>query len=62
MLFHTTRTNYFSIWAIDMMAMGKLELYCSRAHPRVKTLFAQCGGLVLPSLNNMEVPTHFLDG
>jgi len=24
----------------------------------VKALFAQCGGLVPPPLNNMEVPTH----
>ncbi len=35
---------------------------CSKAHPWVKALFAQCGGLVLPPLNDMEVPTHILDG
>ncbi len=35
---------------------------CSRAQPQVKALFAQCDKLVLPPLNNMEVPTHFLDG
>ncbi len=35
---------------------------CSRAHPRMKVLFAQCGAFVLPPLNNMEVLTHILDG
>jgi hypothetical protein len=35
---------------------------CSKAHPRVKTLFVQCGGLVLAPLNDMEVLTHILDG
>jgi len=28
----------------------------------VKALFAQCGGLVLPPLNNMEIPIHILNG
>jgi hypothetical protein len=28
----------------------------------VKTLFAQCGGFVPPPLNDMEIPTHILDG
>jgi hypothetical protein len=35
---------------------------CSKAHPLMKTLFAQCGGFVCPPLNNMEVPSHILDG
>ncbi len=34
---------------------------CSKAHSRVKTLFAQCGGFVPPPLNDMEIPTHILD-
>ncbi len=28
----------------------------------MKALFAQCGGLVLPPLNDMEVPAHILHG
>jgi hypothetical protein len=28
----------------------------------VKALFAQCGKLVLPPLNDMEILAHFLDG
>jgi hypothetical protein len=35
---------------------------CSKEHPQVKALFAQCGGLVLPPLNDMEVPAHILHG
>jgi hypothetical protein len=35
---------------------------CSKAHPWVKALFARCGGLVLPPLNDMGVPAHILDG
>jgi hypothetical protein len=35
---------------------------CSNAHPQVKALFAWCGGLVPPPLNNMEVPAHILNG
>jgi hypothetical protein len=35
---------------------------CSKAHPRVKALFARCGGLVPPPLNDMEVPAHIPDG
>jgi hypothetical protein len=35
---------------------------CSKAHPWVKTLFAQCGGLVPPPLNDMEVLAHILNG
>jgi hypothetical protein len=35
---------------------------CSRAHPPMKALFARCGGLACPPLNNMEVPSHILDG
>ncbi len=35
---------------------------CSKAHPQVKTLFAQCSGLIFPPLNNMEVPTHIPNG
>jgi len=35
---------------------------CSKAHPRVKALFAQCDGLIPPPLNHMEMPTHILDG
>jgi hypothetical protein len=35
---------------------------CSKAHLGVKALFAQCGGLVLPPLNNMEILAHILDG
>jgi len=62
MLFHITRIKCSSIWATDMMAIGKLELHCARAHPKAKALFVQCGGLVPPPLDNMEVPTHFPDG
>jgi hypothetical protein len=35
---------------------------CSKAHPWVKTLFAQCDGLVPPHLNHMEMSAHILDG
>jgi hypothetical protein len=35
---------------------------CSKAHPWVKTLFAQSGGLVPPPLNDMEVLAHILNG
>jgi hypothetical protein len=35
---------------------------CSKAHAWVKTLFAQCGGLVPPPLNDMEVLAHILIG
>jgi hypothetical protein len=35
---------------------------CSKAHPWVKGLFAQCGGLVPPPLNTMEIPVHILNG
>jgi len=35
---------------------------CSKAHPWVKALFAQFGGLVPPLLNDMEVPTHISNG
>jgi hypothetical protein len=35
---------------------------CSKAHLWVKALFAQCGGLFPPPLNDMEVPSHILDG
>jgi hypothetical protein len=34
----------------------------SRAQPWAKALFAQCGKLVLPPLNGMEILAHFLDG
>jgi hypothetical protein len=37
-------------------------IVCSRAQPWVKALFAWCGRLVLPPLNDMEVLAHFLDG
>ncbi len=37
-------------------------IVCSKAHPWVKTLFAQCGGLVPPPLNDMEVLAHILNG
>ncbi len=35
---------------------------CSKAHAWVKTLFAQCGGLVPPPLNDMEIPAHIMNG
>ncbi len=35
---------------------------CSKAHLGVKALFAQCGGLVPPPLNDMEVPAHISNG
>jgi len=35
---------------------------CSKAHLGVKALFAQCGGLVLPPLNDMGVLAHILNG
>ncbi len=28
----------------------------------MKVLFSRCDGLVLPQLNDMEVPTHIVDG
>ncbi len=31
---------------------------CSKAHPCVRTLFAQCGGLVPLPLNDMEILTQ----
>jgi hypothetical protein len=35
---------------------------CSKACPQMKTLFARCGGLVLPPLNNMEKLPHISNG
>jgi hypothetical protein len=35
---------------------------CLKAHPRMNALFSQCGGLVPPTLNNMEVSIHISDG
>ncbi len=35
---------------------------CSRAHPQVKTLFVQCGGLVPPPLNDMKILVHISKG
>ncbi len=35
---------------------------CSKAHPQAKTLFAQCGGLVTPPSNDMEIPADILNG
>ncbi len=35
---------------------------CSKAHPHVKALFAQCGGLVPPPLNDMEVLANIPNG
>jgi len=35
---------------------------CSIAHLGVKALFAQCGGLVPPPLNDMEVLAHISNG
>ncbi len=37
-------------------------IVCSKAHPRVKALFAWCGGLVPTPLNDMEVSAHILNG
>jgi len=34
----------------------------SKAHPWVKALFAQCDGIVLPPLNDMELPAHIPNG
>jgi hypothetical protein len=49
--FHTTKIESYSIWTIDMLAMGELKLQCVQGpHPWVKTLFAQCGKLVPPPL------------
>jgi hypothetical protein len=33
-----------------------------KAHPWVKALFAQCGGLVPPPVNNMKVLVHISNG
>ncbi len=33
---------------------------CSRTHPWVETLFAQCGELVPPPLNDIKVLAHLL--
>jgi hypothetical protein len=35
---------------------------CSKSHPQVKALFAQCGVLIFPPLNGMEIPAHISDG
>jgi hypothetical protein len=35
---------------------------CSKAHPWVKRLFSQCGGLVPPPINDMEVLAHISNG
>jgi hypothetical protein len=35
---------------------------CSKTHPQAKGLFAQCGGLIPPPLNNMETQAHIPDG
>jgi hypothetical protein len=45
----------------DGNGQARIEM-CSRAHPRMKGLFAECGELVPPPLNDMEVPAHILDG
>ncbi len=36
-------------------------IVCSKAHPHVKALFARYDELVLPPLNDMEVPAHISD-
>jgi len=63
MLFHTAKIECSSnlSYQYDGNEQTRIAM-CSRAHPWVKALFARCGGLVLPPLNNMEVPTHFRDG
>jgi hypothetical protein len=61
MLFRNARIKCSSIWAIDGNGQAKI-IVCSKAHPWVKALFAQCGGLVPPPLNNMEVPVHIPNG
>jgi len=35
---------------------------CSKAHPHLKALFAQCGGLAPPPLNDMEVLANIPNG
>ncbi len=35
---------------------------CSKACSRVKALFARCGELVPPPLNDMEILAHILNG
>jgi len=35
---------------------------CSKTHPQFKGLFAQCGRLVPPSLNKMEIQVHIPNG
>jgi hypothetical protein len=63
MVFHTTRIECFSIWVIDMMAMGILMFFylgyrhdgnghigvdiCPKTQAQVKPLFASCGGILL---------------
>jgi hypothetical protein len=38
------------------------NVVCSKTHPWVKALFAQCVRLVLPRLNDMEVLAHIPNG
>jgi hypothetical protein len=54
MLFHLGYQNDGNGWIGVAM--------CSKAHLGVKAMFSQCGGLVLPPLNDMEVPTHIPNG
>jgi hypothetical protein len=54
MLFHLGYQNDGNGWIGVAM--------CSKAHLGVKAMFSQCGGPVLPPLNDMEVPTHIPNG
>jgi hypothetical protein len=62
MLFHCKDRMFFHLgyWC-DGNGWARVE-ECSRAHPQVKALFVECGELVLPPLNDMEIPTHILGG
>jgi hypothetical protein len=58
---HKDRMFFHFNYRYDGNGQARVAI-CSKAHPRVKTLLARCGGLILPSINNMEVPTHILNG
>jgi hypothetical protein len=52
---------FFHSYRYDGNGRTRIAL-CSKAHPWVKALFAQCGRLVPPPLNDMEVLAHISDG
>jgi hypothetical protein len=59
-LFCITRIECSSIWVINMMAMGELELQCVGTHGE-STICLMWWTCPAP-LSDMEVPTHILVG